>query len=412
MGLKLLRLIYSVVLSFFLITQFCGCKNKDLESDPFRLLYTRDLNLSSDVVSADSPIGEKYTFSADGMPFPLFMRWLSDRSGFGFVAQEGIESKTVSIEIKNATIEEIFDTVSRSLKLNYLRIGNTFFIGDIRKEDRCVFVRKIKSVSRDFLHQSLLALLSETGKCAVSQDCIAVVSDVPAVLLRVSEICDKVETVSSGTWILQFYITLQKKTLDLDVGAKVNTSGAVSYALAKGQGEEKFSFTDSESISQNVEMVLQTKSEHIKLVSAPLMLLRDGSFSEWYDGITIPVPQYSISQYGVRTVSGYKDYKAGFSLRCQIRETLYGCVLECKYESSNIVGYTESIPHLSKSSLQFNTELRSGRIYLVGELMNDQRNNSLTNVFQFGKDDSYTKVQIWCRAYQVKDFIGKVQHLK
>ncbi len=342
----------------------------------------------------------------------MFMRWLSDRSGFGFVAQEGLEEKSISAEIKNASVEEIFDSVSRSVKLNYIKIGNTFFIGDIKKEDRCVLVRKVRSVSSDFLNSSITALLSETGKSSVSPECIVVVSDVPAVLTRVSEVCDKVESSSSGTWILQFYITLQKKTLDLDVGAKVNTSGAVSYALAKGQGDDKFSFTDQESLSQNVEMVLQHKSEFIKLVSAPLMLIRDGSSAEWYDGITIPVPQYSISQYGVRTVSGYKDYKAGFSLLCKIRETLHGCILECKYESSNIVGYTESIPHLSKSSLHFNTEIRSGRIYLVGELMNDQRNNSLTNVFQFGKDDSYTKVQIWCRAYCVKDYLGKVLPLK
>ena len=373
------------------------------------MVYTADLSSTKESPGQSDLAIVKYSFSADGMPFAMFMRWLSDRSGFGFVCQEGLESKTISAEIKDATVEEIFDSVSRSVKLNYIRIGNTFFIGDIKKEDRAVFVRKVRSISSDFLKPSIEVLLSDVGKVSVSPQCIVVVSDVPAVLARVSEVCDKVESSFSGTWILQFYITLQKKTLDLDVGAKVNTSGAVSYALAKGEGEDKFSFTDQESFSQNVEAVLQHKSEYIKLVSAPLMLLRDGSSSEWYDGVTIPVPQYSISQYGVRTVSGYKDYRAGFSLSCKIRETLKGCILECRYESSNIVGYTESIPHISKSSLNFNTEIRSGKIYLVGELMNDQRNNSLTNIFQFGKDDAFTKVQIWCRAYQVKDFIGQVE---
>lgn len=386
---------------------FYGCNSIKNDQDPFFKVYTNDF-LTAAEIQQKSFDTKKYTFSADNMPFTMFMRWLSDRSNYGFVIQQGIDKQTVSAEIKEGTIEEIFDTISRSLNLKYLLIGNTYYIGELRKEDRSVFVKRVLGVDKSFLQSSVETLLSETGKCTVSTDCVVVVSDVTGVLMRVSEVCQKIENTGQGTWILQFYITLQKKMLDLDVGAKVNTSGTVSYTLAKGTSDEKFSFADSEKLSQNVEMILNSKSEFIKLVSAPLMLLRDGHVSEWYDGVTVPVPTYTVSQYGVRTVSGYKDYKTGLSLSCNLRESVKGAVITCKYKNSSILGYTESIPHISENSLSFVTEVRSGKIYLVGELMTDQSTNSLTNIFQFGKDDSYTRVQIWCRAYRVGDYTGKV----
>ena len=330
------------------MVQFCGC-NTQTEKDPFEYLYTRKLNPKL-ITEKLQDQNDLYSFSADSMPFSIFIRWLSDRSNFGFVYQNGLENKKISAEVQSATIEEIVDTISRSHNLKFLKIGNTYYIGDLRKEDRGFLVKRVLSVEKEFLKQSVDSILSETGKCSVSENCLLVVSDFSTVLSRISDMCDQLQDSSPGTWILQFFITMQKKQININAGADFNSSGSIAYALTKEQGDSNFSSSDSTNITNNIELILNNKSEYIDVISAPMMLIRDGSSGEWYDGVTTPIPEYTVSSYGVRTVSGYKDYKTGFSLKSSIRETPEGCILQCKYESSNITGYTDMWNHISITS--------------------------------------------------------------
>ena len=97
------------------------------------------------------------------------------------------------------------------IDMNYVRLGNTYFIGKIRKEDRGVYVQRVRYVVIKDLKEIISTMLSEHGKCSVSSDGILIVSDMQGVLMRVSDTVARLENSAPGTWIVQFFILNQKR---------------------------------------------------------------------------------------------------------------------------------------------------------------------------------------------------------
>lgn len=387
---------------------FCGCSTDErFKRDPFHRLYTFDLKTATQNKKNSIPI-RLYNFSASQMKFSYFMRWFSDKTGFGIVCASGIESKEFSAEIKQGSAEEIFDSVSRILDLNYVQLGNTFFIGKTRKEDRGIYVKRVRYVVIKDLKEIVSTMLSEFGKCSVSSDGILVVSDLQGVLMRVSDTVSHLENSAPGTWIVQFFILNQKREFNLNLGGRVNTSGKIAYELTKGESGSGFDFSDASNLAQNIDLVLQSKSEFVKVISSPVLLLRDGTTSNWMDGLTVPIPQKTVSDSGTVTTNGYTNIDTGLNLTCSLRESLKGAVLTVKYTDSDIKGYNDYQPIIAKSELNVNADVESGRIYLLGELFRRNGNRALDQLLDFSNSDNYTRIQIWCRAYQINKCVEAV----
>ena len=107
-------------------------------------------------------------------------------------------------------------------------------------------------------------MLSEHGKCSVSSDGILIVSDMQGVLMRVSDTVARLENSAPGTWIVQFFILNQKREFNLNLGGRVNTSGKIAYELTKGD-DSGIDFSDASNLAQNIDLVLQSKSEFVKV---------------------------------------------------------------------------------------------------------------------------------------------------
>ena len=380
---------------------FCGCKTDErFKRDPFHQLYSYQLKSVSPEGRIVSAV-RLYDFSASKMPFSYFMRWLSDVTGFGIVCASGIENKDFSAEIKQGSVDDILDAVSRMLDLNYVRMGNTYFIGKTRKEDRGVYVKRVRYVVINDLKNIISTMLSDHGKCSVSGDGVLVVSDLQSILVRISDTVSRLENSAPGTWIIQFFILNQKREFNLNLGGRVNTSGKIAYELTKGETGSGFDFSDASNLAQNIDLVLQSKSEFVKVVSSPVLLLRDGTSANWQDGLTVPIPQKTVSDSGTVTTNGYTNIDTGLNLTCSLRESLKGAVLTVKYTDSDIKGYNDYQPIISKSELNVNADVESGRIYLLGELFRRNGNRALDQLLDFSNTDNYTRIQLWCRAYQI-----------
>ena len=386
---------------------FCGCSSDErFKRDPFHQLYT--YQLKTEKQGKESVVAEKrYDFSASKMPFSYFMRWFSDKTGYGIVCASGVEPREFSAEIKQGTVEDIFDAVSRMIDMNYVRLGNTYFIGKIRKEDRGVYVQRVRYVVIKDLKEIISTMLSEHGKCSVSSDGILIVSDMQGVLMRVSDTVARLENSAPGTWIVQFFILNQKREFNLNLGGRVNTSGKIAYELTKGD-DSGIDFSDASNLAQNIDLVLQSKSEFVKVISSPVFLLRDGTTADWKDGLTVPIPQKTVSESGTVTTNGYTNIETGLLLSCSLRESPKGAVLTVKYSDSDIKGYNDYQPIISKSEMNVNADVESGRIYLLGELFRKNGNKAVDQLLDFSHSDDYTRIQIWCRAYQINRCVEAV----
>ena len=73
--------------------------------------------------------------------------------------------------------------------------------------------------------------------------------------------------------------------------------------------------------------------------------------------------------------------------------------LDCT--DSSIKGYVEYQPIISKSCLKSESEIQSGRIYLLGELNKRNSGAGIANILDFSKNEGFSNVQLFCRAYKV-----------
>jgi type II secretory pathway component GspD/PulD (secretin) len=381
-----------------------GCNNFSSDKkDPFLDLYSRisaDDDINSDSVNGKSNL---FTFSCSEMPLPVFVRWFSDVTGQGVVYGANADRYLVTAEFKLASPGEVMNAISRRFNLEIVRVGNTFYLGVLKAEDRGYLVRRVRCYAKDDIVSIVTTFLSEFGKVSVQTDGLTVVSDRESILVSISNVLDSMEKKVGNTWILQFYLLGVRKDLSLDGGANVASSGQIAYSISKGSGGN-FDFQD---IGQNFDLVLNAKSDYISLVASPMFLLRDGQSGLWQDGQTIPIPEKTVSAEGTVTTSGFSFVDTGLILKASVRETYRGASLDVDLTDSTIKGYIEYQPILSKSVLHTNLEIVSGRVFLIGELNRKKEIKGFKNLLNFSSSDEFTNFQLFCRVYKIgkpKDF--------
>lgn len=94
------------------------------------------------------------TLSAHLIPFSVFSRVLSDQFNIGLVFSEKLFQKTITAEFKETGLEDVLNVVSRQLNTDVVQVGNTFFVGKLRPEDRGIFVRKVIGYTNKELHET------------------------------------------------------------------------------------------------------------------------------------------------------------------------------------------------------------------------------------------------------------------
>lgn len=375
--------------------------------DPFLELYSVQKIKQLEAKDEKKPV-KVYDFSASKMPLTQFIRWFSDKTGCGVVYGAGADNAELTAEYKKASPDDVMNSISRRFGLELIKINNTYYLGQLKPEDRGYLVRRIKGYDALEIKAAVDAFLSEFGKVNVQKDGLTVVSDREAILNSVIKVLDALEQGSGDTWILQFYLVAIKKELAVAAGADVATSGQVAYQIAKASSDTpqenaaadatNFAFA---TLSQTFNGVLSGSSSFMDTKATPMFLLRDGTSGEWQDGKSIPIPRKTTSQYGVVTTEGFEYIDTGLVLKAKLRESSHGAYLTVDFTDSSIKGYVEYQPILSKACLKTESEIQSGKIYLIGELNKRDDGSGVSNILDFSKSDGFSNIQLFCRAYRV-----------
>ena len=227
-----------MILSFTCIS--CSQIRDIKQNDPFRKLYTSSMVMPSK--SGVGQVGETplLSLSCYNMPLSLFCRILSDKFSIGMVYAESLSNKVITSEFKDTDLISVLNVISRQLSVDIVRVGNTYFIGALRPEDRGILVRRVLGYDSSELQGIVSSMLSTTGKSSVmSKSSVVVVADHESVVRRISEMLDYLDSIDSSTWILQLCFVILRKDALTEAGFDVTSSGTISYNISENSVDMK-----------------------------------------------------------------------------------------------------------------------------------------------------------------------------
>lgn len=389
---QIVILFWMMVLNVICISGCSYVKTVD-QNDPFRRLYSAGEKKLNQV----QVLKEKahfLTLSCYKMPLPLFCRVLSDKFKIGLVFSEKLVTKELTAEFKETDLSSVLNVLSRQFSVDIVRVGNTFYIGDLRPEDRVTLVRRVLSYDRESLERSITSMLSDKGRSAVMADSVVLVTDVEPAVRRIGEMLDYISVADIPTWILQLcFVAIRKDALN-EAGFDISTSGTLSYNIS----ENRLDLKDFK-IDGLFNMISQ--SSFMDLYASPMLLLRDGTQGTWKDGERVPIPRKSVSQYGVVTVTGYDYQHTGFNVSAIVRESRTGGRLQLQIDMSEIQSYVSDAPLVNQNVYNIDVDLQPGKPYLIGELNTFKVLNKQNNVLMLSDDRGKTVLQVWAQLYRL-----------
>ncbi len=401
-------ILLSVVMFLTMIlssTCFSGCSQiKEIkQDDPFRRLYEVKTSVPSD--SKDNVKGEfpLITLSCYKMPLSLFVRVLSDRYSVGMVYSETLATKEITAEFKETDLISVLNVVSRQLNVDIVRVGNTFFVGSLRPEDRGILVRRVFGHDVESLNQVAQSMISTNGKASVTKSGVVVAADHESVIRRFSEMLDYLDTVEADTWIVQLcFVTLRKDAL-LEAGMDVTTSGTLSYNISENQ-------IDLKDFKIDGIFNLFSNSAFADVYSSPMLLCRDGETATWQDGERVPIPRKTVSNEGTVSTTGYDYTDTGFIVNASVRRSKIGGRLNLRVVMSDIKSYVENAPVTSQTVYTLDVDLEQDKAYLLGELNSFRVLDTQENIAMFSRDRGKVVIQLWGQLYRING--GTVSRFK
>lgn len=385
---------YLMMVLSLICSNGCSLAKNIKQDDPLRLLYDQETYKASDSREDIKNNSPKLTLSANRMPFSVLTRILSDKFLVGLVFSEKLLDKTITAEFKDTAFEDVLNVISRQLDTDIVHVGNTYYIGPLRNEDRGILVRRIIGYSVSELKSAMDAALSEKGKSSVMGQGVISVVDHQSVLRRISELLDYLDHLDQPVWIVQLAFIAIQKDAAAEMGMKVTTSGTLSYNISENKLDLK-DFKIDGLINQAM------SSNFADVYSSPMLLIREGSESSWKYGRRVPVPKKTTSSYGVVTTTGFDYVDVGFNVKASINSSRVGGLLKIEISKSEIESYVEYAPVTVQNVYSFTADLKPLAPYLLGELQMFKDMDKQSDTLNIGKEKGKSVVQLWGQIYRI-----------
>lgn len=380
-----------MALPFICLISGCSQFKQLDQKDPFRTLYSADVLQQKQSQELERPV--LLSLSAFKMSLSVFSRILSDKYNIGVVYAETLSDKQITGEFKNTDLQSVLNVLSRQLNVDIVRVGNTYFIGPLRPEDRGCFVRRVLGYDKESLQAISGSMLSQQGKSTVAGNVI-MIADHETVLRRVAELCDYLSMVERPTWIVQLYFIVLRKDALIQAGLSTTSSGAVSYNISN-------SSVKADDLKLDGLFNFLNNSTFADLYAAPMFLITDGVTCTWKDGEHVPIPRKTVSDYGTVTTQGYDYVDTGLTVNSIINESKKGGLLKIDITLSEIKSYVEYAPTTVQTVYSFQADLIPEKVYLVGELANFKVLDEQEKTFSFTNNKGKTVIQLWAKLYKI-----------
>lgn len=381
-----------------------GCQRPILDSEPpvFPTLYER-LVESLVVEEEPEPVLARLSLSAQDMPFSTFARVVSDRTGVSIVADASLDERPVTIDVVDEDVASVLGVVARRVGVQVTRSGTLFFLGDLRPEDRGVFVRKVDRLARDELTAAISVLLSENGRVATYPDGLVVVGDRVEVIGRVREMLDAIEAAPADSWVVQLHLIAMRSTDAVRFGFDVQPSAEIAATFAQVSGgnnnEGRLSVTAA------FDAVLQAEAtvETVRVLTDPMFVLLDGETARFADGDRVPIitPNF---QEGVQVGESVEFLQTGIEVNVAVRDLgTSRALLDLDVSVSDVVGFVGNQPVVNEQAFDTRASVASSGVYLLGSLRRGTTTNATRGPLQvdYERSEADQLVQVWARTYRI-----------
>ena len=242
----------------------------------------------SDVQTDASPL---VTLSVQEMALVDFARYLADETGVSIVVASGIDTQAVTLEVTDIPVDDVIALVARRLSVEVNRsAGGVYFLGELRPEDRAVYVRNVKRLDADQLKAAIQVITSATGRVEAYPDGLVVLADKVEVVQRVADLIGRIEAAPSESWVVQLYLISLRGFDFRELGLDMVPAAEIAMRAATTGGS-----TFELSAALNGLLRADARRESSTIEAAPLFLLLDGSNATIADGVTIRIPQRTVS---------------------------------------------------------------------------------------------------------------------
>lgn len=343
------------------------------------------------------------TASIDSMPISTFLRHLSDKHEVSLIADEGLDGKTVTLEVTDQPLDAVLGLVARRLGVELTQVGGMYYLGQLRNEDRGVLVRKVRRLDADGLRGVVGVLLSTNGRMTAFPDGVVVVGDRVEVLGRVAQLLDQVEQAPADSWVVQLHLLAVRERSLLDAGVDVEPLADVAARVAYASGSASSSLLANAGF--NAFLRATREGEAVRVLSSPLLLVLDGESATFRDGDELRIPRRVVSDQGTVTTVGFETVQTGFTISIDLRELApTQARVGLAVDLSQVVGFSDgSLPTVNRQSLETVLSVRSASVYLVGALERQSDLETRQGILQSHtrtESDGRT-VQVWLHAYRI-----------
>ncbi|HVS70788.1 MAG TPA: hypothetical protein VHQ47_06010 [Phycisphaerae bacterium] len=366
--------------------------------------------LPSSYVASGAAVSKspKVTIVAQDMSVGDFMRYIANATGLSVVAEQSLDDKRVTVNVREVPIEDVLQAVARRLGVQLTKAGSVYYLGVLRAEDRGVLVRRVPRLSSDDLKEAVTTLLSEFGRVSAYPDGLVVVGDRVEVIQRVSEMLDRIEMAGAETWVVQLYVIEKNSTDSMDIGADIVPAAELAASLATASGGIVNTVVNGGKATASLDATLRAavSKNRAKIVTAPMFILADGGQTKFSSGSQILVPRRSVSDQGTVTTVGYDTFQAGTTIQIKVRELdRIRAAVSLSLTFSTLEGYTSDgvAPIINPTGLDCTVNVVTGGVYLAGVFDQNADTKSASGPLSIGvKSGKEThRFEVWMRVYRV-----------
>ena len=363
----------------------------------FRQAYA-ELEQAAPTVAPPAAEEKRISVSAAAMPLGAFVTYVARESGVSVVVAAELDRRPVTVEFRNVPVSEVLSAVARRFNMQVTRVGGTFYMGDLKPEDRGVLCRRIGRMTPQEARDMVATLLSEHGRASCLTDGVLVVGDKVAVLDNISKLLDQVEAAPADSWVVQALVVEHSVGDAVSAGVDVASSAQVAATFAGASG---VALSKAGSLSGAFSANMSMLRGHV--TCAPMVLVADGEAGSVASTEMIPVPQKTTSPEGTVTTTGFTNQSVGTSMAVTVRHVgeKVGRV-KFLFTMGRLLNLTaDGFPHYTEGKLDLTTNVASGGLYLMGSLASVERKKGVSGFGVVSGERNDSTFDVWLRVYCV-----------
>jgi hypothetical protein len=110
------------------------------------------------------------------------------------------------------------------LNVSISRDEKLFHIGNIRPEDKAIYITKCSRLTAEEAKQAISTVMSKEGRCITFADGLIIVADKIELIGKIASMLEDIKSVKSDTWVLQFQILNYQHNDLKEIGLDTNAN--------------------------------------------------------------------------------------------------------------------------------------------------------------------------------------------